>query len=89
MHWTGKPATNATAGALLETGWAFTDARGHRIRLPEPIEAQPPPGTDQTAEPPPSAEADRPAGRTRRDPIRLIRMPRPPDHLTRQSHLTA
>ncbi|WP_419706409.1 DUF222 domain-containing protein [Promicromonospora sp. NFX87] len=46
MHWTGKPATNTTAGALLETGWAFTDARGHRIRLPEAIEAQPPPTTE-------------------------------------------
>jgi hypothetical protein len=42
MHWTGKATTNTTAGALLETGWAFTDARGHRIRLPEPIEAPPP-----------------------------------------------
>jgi hypothetical protein len=28
-------------GALLETGWAFTDARGHRITLPEPLEAPP------------------------------------------------
>ena len=42
MHWTGKPTTNTTTGALLETGWAFTDARGHRIQLPEPIEASPP-----------------------------------------------
>jgi hypothetical protein len=42
MHWTGKPTTNTTADTLLETGWAFTDARGHRIRLPEPIEAPPP-----------------------------------------------
>jgi hypothetical protein len=45
MHWTGKPATTANgaiADTLLETGWAFTDARGHRIRLPEPIEAPPP-----------------------------------------------
>jgi hypothetical protein len=46
MHWTGKPTTDTTAGALLETGWAFTDARGHRIRLPEAIEAQPPPTTE-------------------------------------------
>jgi hypothetical protein len=46
MHWTGKPATDTTAGALLETGWAFTDARGHRIRLPEAIEAPPPPTTE-------------------------------------------
>ncbi|MFC4626830.1 DUF222 domain-containing protein [Promicromonospora alba] len=45
MHWTGKPA-DTTAGALLETGWAFTDARGHRIRLPEAIEATPPPTTE-------------------------------------------
>lgn len=42
MHWTGEPTTDTTAGALLETGWAFTDAYGHRIRLPEAIEAQPP-----------------------------------------------
>ena len=52
MHWTGKPTTNTTAGALLETGWAFTDAHGHRIQLPEPIEAPPPPDTDPTADPP-------------------------------------
>jgi hypothetical protein len=45
MHWTGKPTTDTTADTLLETGWAFTDARGHRIRLPEPIEA-PPPATE-------------------------------------------
>ncbi|MDR7384951.1 HNH endonuclease signature motif containing protein [Promicromonospora iranensis] len=58
MHWTGKPTTTGTTtadsttgtttsatapGALIETGWAFTDARGHRITLPEPIEALPPP----------------------------------------------
>jgi hypothetical protein len=43
MHWTGKPSADTTAaGALLETGWAFTDPYGHRIRLPEPIEAPPP-----------------------------------------------
>jgi hypothetical protein len=53
MHWTGKPTTETTPGTLLETGWAFTDARGHHIRLPEPIEALPPPTTT-----PPS---DRPA----------------------------
>jgi hypothetical protein len=46
MHWTGKTTTDTTAGALLETGWAFTDARGHRIRLPEAIEAPPPPTTE-------------------------------------------
>ncbi|MGI5191399.1 hypothetical protein ACQEVI_24890 [Promicromonospora sp. CA-289599] len=43
MHWTGKPPADNTANTLLETGWAFTDAYGHRIRLPEPIEAPPPP----------------------------------------------
>ncbi len=61
MHWTGKPARSTAVGALVETGWAFTDARGHRIRLPEAIDAPPPPGTDPaadpTAEPPPAAEA--------------------------------
>jgi hypothetical protein len=31
----------AVSGALLETGWAFTDARGHRITLPEPLETPP------------------------------------------------
>ncbi len=55
MHWTGKPPTGTTTGytttgtttgaavpgALLETGWAFTDARGHRITLPEPLETPP------------------------------------------------
>jgi hypothetical protein len=55
MHWTGKPLTDTAAttgpggtttgaavpGALLETGWAFTDARGHRITLPEPLETPP------------------------------------------------
>ncbi|MDR7385152.1 HNH endonuclease signature motif containing protein [Promicromonospora iranensis] len=47
MHWTGKPTDTGTTtggtvpGALIETGWAFTDARGHRITLPEPIEAPP------------------------------------------------
>jgi hypothetical protein len=45
MHWTGKPTHN-TPGALLETGWAFTDTRGHRIRLPRAIEALPPPASD-------------------------------------------
>jgi hypothetical protein len=39
MHWAGKPTTTTTtAGVLLETGWAFTDARGRRIGLPEPLE---------------------------------------------------
>jgi hypothetical protein len=39
---TGTTGTSSTApGALLETGWAFTDARGHRITLPEPIQTPP------------------------------------------------
>ncbi|MFD2024378.1 HNH endonuclease signature motif containing protein [Promicromonospora aerolata] len=61
MHWTGKPATD-TAGFLLETGWAFTDARGHRIRLPEGLSSpgDGPPAdlpTGPIAEVPPTAEA--------------------------------
>ncbi|WP_242504458.1 HNH endonuclease signature motif containing protein, partial [Promicromonospora panici] len=58
MHWAGKPTQDTrTTGAstLVETGWVFTDARGHRIRLPDPIDALPPP-TDPTTEPP-AAEA--------------------------------
>ena len=52
MHWTGKPTTDSSStgtttgtvpGTLLETGWAFTDASGHRIQVPEPIEALPSP----------------------------------------------
>ncbi|MEU4360776.1 DUF222 domain-containing protein [Promicromonospora sp. NPDC023987] len=46
MQWTGKPKTDVGAGALLETGWAFTDAHGHRIRLPEAVEALPPPAAE-------------------------------------------
>jgi hypothetical protein len=49
MHWTGKPTTGTdttTPGTLLETGWAFTDTRGHRIHLPQAIEALPPPATE-------------------------------------------
>jgi hypothetical protein len=57
MHWTGKPAHGTgTVGMLVETGWAFTDARGHRIRLPEPIDTLPPDANDPTADPP-AAEA--------------------------------
>ncbi|MFC7022460.1 DUF222 domain-containing protein [Promicromonospora thailandica] len=41
MHWTGKPAGGAGAGSLVETGWAFTDARGHRICLPEAVDPLP------------------------------------------------
>jgi hypothetical protein len=43
MHWTGKTPADTTTSALLETGWAFTDAHGHRIQLPEPTAAPPPP----------------------------------------------
>ena len=47
MHWTGKPTTGAsTVGALVETGWAFTDAHGHRIHLPQAIDALPPPDAE-------------------------------------------
>ena len=38
MHWTGKLAERGSTGALLESGWAFTDARGRRIRLPDAVE---------------------------------------------------
>jgi hypothetical protein len=39
---TGDTTNSGTIpGALLETGWAFTDARGHRITLPEPLETPP------------------------------------------------
>jgi hypothetical protein len=58
MHWTGKPTTNTTTATLIETGWVFTDARGHRIRLPDALDT-PPPSADP-AEPtgdPPAAEA--------------------------------
>ncbi|MFI9488276.1 DUF222 domain-containing protein [Promicromonospora sp. NPDC052451] len=56
MHWTGRPAADAGTGGLVETGWDFVDARGHRIRLPEAVEAFPPPRADSTADPP-TAEA--------------------------------
>ncbi|WP_165362734.1 HNH endonuclease signature motif containing protein [Promicromonospora panici] len=41
MHWTGKPTDAGAPGALVETGWEFTDARGHRIRLPDAIDTSP------------------------------------------------
>jgi hypothetical protein len=44
MHWTGKATTTdngAISDTLLETGWAFTDARGHRIHLPKPSKPHP------------------------------------------------
>ncbi|MFC8943108.1 DUF222 domain-containing protein [Streptomyces griseoincarnatus] len=50
MHWTGKPAQTTGAQVLVETGWAFTDARGHRIHLPDAIVT--PPSADPTADPP-------------------------------------
>jgi hypothetical protein len=60
MHWAGKPTQVDTTGALVETGWAFTDARGHHIHLPEAIEpmrsSSTGPPADLTAEPP-DAEA--------------------------------
>lgn len=37
MHWSGTPVENGAAGRLVESGWSFTDARGHRIRLPEAV----------------------------------------------------
>ncbi|MFD2795418.1 DUF222 domain-containing protein [Promicromonospora vindobonensis] len=46
MHWTGKPTHADTPGMLIETGWAFTDARGHRIHLPDAIEGLPPPDAE-------------------------------------------
>ncbi|MFD7025758.1 HNH endonuclease signature motif containing protein, partial [Promicromonospora sukumoe] len=55
MAWAGKPTTSPTrAGVLVETGWVFTDARGHRIRLPEAIEPAPDSGGpgDQAGTPP-------------------------------------
>jgi hypothetical protein len=67
MHWTGTPtsATTATAttgttagartGTLVETGWAFTDANGHCIRLPEAFEPAPTPHTATSLDPPATA----------------------------------
>ncbi|MDR7385517.1 HNH endonuclease signature motif containing protein [Promicromonospora iranensis] len=44
---TGGTVPGATVpGALVETGWAFTDARGHRITLPDALEAPPQPETE-------------------------------------------
>jgi hypothetical protein len=55
MHWTGTPARGSTVGALVETGWAFTDAHGHRIRLPEAFEPAPTPHTATSLDPPATA----------------------------------
>jgi hypothetical protein len=52
MHWTGKATTDGGAGTLLETGWAFTDARGHRIRLPEAIQPVREPDNTRSLDPP-------------------------------------
>ncbi|MEV0890034.1 DUF222 domain-containing protein [Promicromonospora sp. NPDC050262] len=42
MSWAGKPLhANTAGGVLVETGWVFTDPRGHRIRVPEPIDPAP------------------------------------------------
>ncbi|GAA2231559.1 hypothetical protein GCM10010413_32030 [Promicromonospora sukumoe] len=59
MAWAGKPTTTSTTvGVLVETGWAFTDARGHRIRLPEAIEPAPDSGgSDDQAGTPPAVAA--------------------------------
>jgi hypothetical protein len=47
MRWAGKPTpdtdTGTEAATLVETGWVFTDAQGHRIRLPDAINPLPPP----------------------------------------------
>lgn len=61
MRWTGKP-TNDTGsrtagnlvevGTLIEAGWVLTDARGHRIALPEALDALPP-----SSDPPAAAAA--------------------------------
>ncbi|MFI2364188.1 DUF222 domain-containing protein [Promicromonospora sp. NPDC019610] len=53
MSWAGKPTPGNAAGALVETGWVFTDPRGHRIRVPEPID--PPAAPPATATPPATA----------------------------------
>ena len=66
MHWTGRPTTHADTdstpdgapAALLETGWAFTGARGHRIRLSDALEPLPDAaGSAHPAAEPPAAEA--------------------------------
>ena len=55
MHWTGNPTADDGAGTLLETGWAFTDARGHRIRLPMAVEPAPEPDNTRSLDPPGAA----------------------------------
>ncbi|MFC6511093.1 DUF222 domain-containing protein [Promicromonospora citrea] len=70
MRWVGTSSTvnrQGAAATLLDSGWAFTDARGRRIRLPDPVDADPPGGTG--GDPPGAAVVDvsdaldgRPAG---------------------------
>ena len=55
MHWTGKATADDGAGTLLETGWAFTDAHGRRIRLPEAIGPATEPDTTRSLDPPGAA----------------------------------
>ena len=51
MHWTGKPTPDtSTTGALVETGWVFTDTTGHHIRLPETTDPLPRPTEPPTAQ---------------------------------------
>jgi hypothetical protein len=50
MHWASKPTTTTTTGTLVETGWIFTDTHGHRIQLPQALDALPPPTEPPTAE---------------------------------------
>lgn len=59
MHWTGKRPAPGAAGRLLDTGWSFTDARGHRIRLPEAVDLRQEPDARPSTGPPerPQAEA--------------------------------
>jgi hypothetical protein len=56
---TTTATTGTTAGArigtLVETGWAFTDTNGHRIRLPEAFEPAPTPHTATSLDPPATA----------------------------------
>lgn len=60
MSWEGKPTPGNGVGVLVETGWVFTDPRGHRIRLPEPTDPALAPGEaadpdDPSAMPPATA----------------------------------
>ncbi|MGW2090581.1 DUF222 domain-containing protein [Promicromonospora sukumoe] len=60
MAWAGKPMTTSTAGVLVETGWVFTDVRGHRIRLPEAIEHGPGADFEPWSEPGPGRNTGEP-----------------------------